>query len=177
MKSSGILFLTLFLLGIPFHIANSKSRDASLETHNKSQPKADASESQSIERIPATDRNTRNRKSYIFQHRKTGEMIQFWKASLAETIDHLKSVAIPVAAWHSCGETTDEEDPTLDSLETEMNLRVLINTLNDQKVPRIDDAAQDVVLGLSPCSPGLRIHLKAISLILDDYRLVKMPES
>ena len=154
--------------------SNQKFPDAGETAKSVSKPKADqTAKKQANPRVPP---------KYVLEDRETGKVISFSEASILDTIDSLRAVDVPMDQWHSCSakpgdQGAPEKEPSLEELEKSLEVALLIESLADIPAPELTDSQRDWVKGLSPCAPDMRLHLKALSLILTNYKIITKPEA
>ncbi len=128
---------------------------------------------------PTKKINPRVPPKYVLKDRMTGKVVSFSKASVDEAVDSLRALNVPMEKWNSCSKAQQSEEPlpSLEDLETSLEVSLLIESLSDVPAPELTDSQKDWVKTLSPCTPILRLHLKALSLILSNYKLITQPDA
>lgn len=155
-------------------VHNSTKTTPSKSTKSKkaSETKAKPAVKSSPSRVPP---------KYVLEDRKTGKIVSFSEASVVETVESLRALDVPLEKWHSCSATNAkaaaQKDPSLEDLETSLEVSLLIESLAKIPAPELTDSQRDWVKSLSPCAPGLRLHLKALGLILTNYKLLTKPDA
>jgi hypothetical protein len=126
------------------------------------------------ERSPASrEQNLQLR--YVLEHRETKRVVTFHESSIDEVVDGLNSADISVDKWHSCSTASASSGEDIETIEKFLDMELLIDSLAKIPSPELNDAQREWVRTLSPCQPEMRLHLKALALILGNYKLIKKP--
>lgn len=115
-------------------------------------------------------------KTYVLEHRETKRIVSFEDSTVDEVVEGLSSANIDMEKWHSCSGDSQKTKDDLETIEKFLDMELLIESLGQTPAPELNDAQRDWVKSLSPCVPEMRLHLKALSLILGNHKLVRKPD-
>jgi len=112
---------------------------------------------------------------YVLENRDTGDVISFNESSIDEVVDDLRSVNVSIERWHSCSQNSKQNKDDIDSIGDQLDVVLLVESLGQEPAAELSDSQMEWVRTLSPCRPEMRLHLKALSLILKNYKVIRHP--
>ncbi len=107
----------------------------------------------------------------VMKNRSTGETLRFAEVSPAELQKDFASSEVHLPRWmKSCSK--DRSTASLQSVELELELGFLIESLQELAKPRLTKSQKDLILSVPLCQNYL-IKLKIIALLLQEFHLVQ----
>jgi hypothetical protein len=175
-------FNQLFLgriLGVVLGVCFSSSVTSGVTVIRKAKPetataKAATTTQGEIVRTPAS-RSEVLQQRYVLEHRETKRVVIFHDSTVAEVVDGLISAQIDMEKWQSCSNTPTAVNEDIETIEMFLDMELLIDALAKIPAPELNDAQREWVKSISPCDAEMRLHLKALALILGNYKLIKKP--